>query len=70
LKAIAQERLVWLDELMQGKEFICGDRFSLADIMLFAFLEFGGAVGQPLDAKCERLQAWYARIAARASVAG
>ena len=70
LKAIAQEKLAWLDELMEGKEFICGDRFSLADILLFAFLEFGGSVGQPLDAKCERLQAWYARIAARPSVAG
>jgi glutathione S-transferase len=70
LKIIAQEKLSWLDELMDGKEFICGDRFSLADIMLFAFLEFGSSVGQPLDAKCERLQAWYARVAARASVAG
>ena len=70
LKAIAQEKLAWLDELMEGKEFICGDRFSLADILLFAFLEFGGSIGQPLDAKCERLQAWYARIAARPSVAG
>lgn len=70
LKTIAQEKLAWLDELMAGKEFICGDRFSLADIMLFAFLEFGSSVGQPLDAKCERLQAWYARVAARASVAG
>lgn len=69
-KAIAREKLEWLDELMEGKEFICGDRFTLADILLFAFLEFGGAVGQPLDAKCERLQAWYARIAARPSVAG
>ncbi len=69
LKAIAQERLAWLDELMEGKEFICGDRFSLADILLFSFLEFGGSVGQPLDAKCERLAAWYARIAARPSVA-
>lgn len=70
LKAIAQEKLAWLDELMEGKEFICGDRFSLADILLFAFLEFGGSTGQALDAKCERLQAWYARIAARPSVAG
>ena len=70
LKAIAQERLVWLDGLMEDREFICGDRFTLADVLLFAFLEFGGAVGQPLDAKCERLQAWYARIAARPSVAG
>lgn len=69
-KAIAQEKLLWLDGLMDGKEFICGDRFSLADILLFAFLEFGGSVGQPLDAKCERLHAWYNRVAARPSVAG
>lgn len=70
LKAIAREKLEWLDGLMEGRDFICGNRFTLADILLFAFLEFGGNVGQPLDAKCERLQAWYARIAARPSVAG
>jgi glutathione S-transferase len=70
LKATVQENLVWLDGLMEGKDYICGDRFSLADLLLFAFLEFGGAVGQPLDAKCERLQAWYARVASRPSVAG
>ncbi len=70
LKAIAQEKLAWLDGMMGDREYICGDRFSLADLMLFAFLEFGGSVGQPLDAKCERLQAWYARIAARPSVVG
>ncbi len=70
LKEIAQEKLLWLDGLMDGKEFICGDRFTLADILLFAFLEFGATVGQPLDSKCERLQAWYARVAARSSIAG
>jgi glutathione S-transferase len=69
LKAIAQERLVWLDGLMAGKDFICGSRFSLADILLFAFIEFGTSVGQPLDPKCERLQAWYSRVAARPSAA-
>jgi glutathione S-transferase len=69
LKALAQERLAWLDELIEGKQYICGDRFTLADITLFAFLEFGGAVGQPLDPKLERVQAWYARVAARPSIA-
>ena len=68
-KQIAQEKLAWLDGLMGDNEYVCGDRFTLADILLFAFLEFGGAVGQPLDAKCERLQAWYARVAARPSIA-
>jgi len=68
LKALAQEKLAWLDELMEGKEFVCGDRFSLADVLLFAFVEFGGAVGQPLDPKNARIQAWFERVAARPSV--
>lgn len=68
-KEIVRDKLIWLDGLMDGKEFICGDRFTLADILLFSFLEFGASVGQPLEAKCERLQAWYARVAARPSIA-
>jgi glutathione S-transferase len=70
LKQIAQEQLAALEGQMEGRDYLCGDRFTLADILLFAFLEFGGSVGQPLDAKCERLQAWYARVAARPSIAG
>ncbi|HIF99455.1 MAG: glutathione S-transferase family protein [Myxococcales bacterium] len=68
LKLHAQERLKWLDGQIDGKEFICGDRLTLADILLFPFLEFGGAVGQPLDPKLERLHGWYNRMAARPSV--
>ncbi|MFP6802836.1 MAG: glutathione S-transferase N-terminal domain-containing protein, partial [Pseudomonadales bacterium] len=49
LKALAQEKITWLDGLMNGKEFVCGDRFTLADILLFVFLEFGTQVGQPLN---------------------
>ena len=69
LKALAQERLAWLDELCQGNDWICGDRFTLADITLFAFLEFGAQVGQPVDAKCGWITAWYERVAKRPSVA-
>ena len=69
-KQIAQEQLVKLDGLIEGREFICGDRFTLADILLFAFLEFGGQVGQPLDPKCGHVQAWYERVASRPSIAG
>jgi len=69
-KKIAQDWLTKVDGLIGDNQYICGDRFTLADIMLFAFLEFGAGVGQPLDAKCENLQAWFARVAARPSVAG
>jgi len=67
LKAVAQERLTWLDGLMEGKEFVCGARFTLADILLFAFLEFGAQVGQPLNAANKNIAAWFERVKARPS---
>ena len=68
LKEIAREKLAWLDGLIEGREFIAGERFSLADIILYAFLEFGASVGQSLDPKLENLPGWYTRVAARPSV--
>jgi len=65
---IAQEKLAWLDGLIEGHEFIAGDRFTLADILLFAFLEFGGQIGQTLDPKLGNLQGWFTRVAARPSI--
>ena len=49
LKAIAQERLTWLDKQLDGKDYICGDRFSLADIMFYCFIKWGAEAGQPLN---------------------
>jgi glutathione S-transferase len=67
LKATAQERLAWLDGLIAGRTFICGDRLSLADIMLFAFLDFGAGVGQPLNPALGAITAHHAMMAARPS---
>lgn len=62
LKAIAQERLAWLDQQLEGKEFICGDRLTLADIMLYCFLNFGATVGQPIDEGNKNISALYAKL--------
>lgn len=67
LKALAQEKITWLDGLMEGKEFVCGDRFSLADILLFVFLEFGAQVGQPINDANKNIVSWYERVSARAT---
>ena len=69
LKAIAREKLVWLDGLMGSKPFIAGDKLTLADILLFAFLDFMAAVGQPLSPDCKNLTAWFGRMKARPSAA-
>ncbi len=65
LKAIARSGLAWLDGHLAGRSFICGDRYSLADIVLFAFVEFGGQVGQKVDPALENVAAWSARVAER-----
>jgi glutathione S-transferase len=69
LKATAQERLAWLDGLIAGRQFICGGRLSLADIMLFAFLDFGAQVGQPINPELKAVTAHHAMMAARPSAA-
>jgi glutathione S-transferase len=69
LKAIARERLAWLDGLIDGNTYVAGDRFTLADVLLFAFVDFGAQVGQPLDPANKNLAAWKERVAARPSVA-
>jgi glutathione S-transferase len=69
LKAIAREKLAWLDGLMRSNEFIAGSRFTLADILLFAFLDFGRTVGQPLDPALRWVTGWFERVATRPSAA-
>jgi len=69
LKAIARDRILWLDRQMSGRTWVCGDRFSLADILLYAFTAFGATVGQPLPPEAKWLPEWYARVAARPSSA-
>jgi glutathione S-transferase len=67
LKAMAKEKLAWLDGQIAGRQFICGDRLTLADILLFAFLQFAGTVRQPLEPANTNLTAWYERMAGRPS---
>lgn len=68
LKAIAREKLAWLDGLMGSQSFIVGERLTLADIILYAFLDFGATVGQPLSAELKNVSAWFERMGKRPSV--
>ena len=67
LKMIAQNRLKWLDGQIAGKDYLCGKRFTLADIFLYGWLNFGNQVGQPLDPANANIAAWFARIGERPS---
>lgn len=67
LKAIVRDKLAWLDGLMAGKTFAVGDRFTIADIILYVALDFGAGMGQPLDGNLQNVGVWLERIASRPS---
>jgi glutathione S-transferase len=69
LKQIAEEKLAWLDGLIAGRAFVCGDRLTLADILLFSFLDFFAERGQPLNPALTTIMAHHARMKARPSAA-
>ena len=69
LKAIAKDKLAWLDKLMNGRDFLAGKRLTMADILLFGFLDFGASVGQPINPELKNVSAWFERMKARPSAA-
>ncbi len=69
LKRVTAEKIAWLDGLMEGREFVCGNRFTLADVLLYCFLAFGKTVGQPYDENNKNIHAWFGRMAQRDSAA-
>ena len=69
LKMVAANRLAWLNgQMADGREYLCGKRFTLADILLHCWLDFGALVGQPLDPANTHIKTWFDRIAQRPSI--
>lgn len=71
LKAIVQDNLKWLDALLEGHDYIVGNRFTIADIILYCALDFGAGVGQQvgekMDPSLKNATAWFKRIDSRPS---
>jgi len=60
--------LEWLNgQMVDGREYLCGKRFTLADILLYCWLDFGNQVGQPLDPANSSIAAWFKRVGERPS---
>lgn len=69
LKQAAQNRLRWLDTMFGEGPYLCGERFSAADIWLYVWLDFGVSVNQPFDRYLPNIGPWFERVAARPSAA-
>lgn len=66
LKSQIDVGLEWLDPLLAGKEFLCGSRFTVADIVLFAALDFGQGIQIPAMLS-GNTEAWFQHVNSRPS---
>ncbi len=64
---MGQHYLKWLDGEMVGKEFLCGVRFTIGDVLLFAWLDFFASMGSGIDPDLKNLTGWYDRVKVRPS---
>ncbi len=67
LKAMAADGLSWLDKQLEGKQFICGDRLTIADLVLYCCTDFAAGVGQTIDPSLKNVTAWFERMDSRPS---
>jgi glutathione S-transferase len=57
-----------IDAALAGKDFLAGDGFSIADIVLLTTLDFAAFIGVTVPPEMEALTAWHKRVSARPSV--
>lgn len=67
LKRVARDRTAWLDSIFGNDPYLCGQRFTAADIWLYVWLDFADSVGQPFDHALPHLGPWFNLVSTRPS---
>jgi glutathione S-transferase len=66
-KRRALAHLAWLDGELARREYVAGDRFTIADITALVAVDFGRVTGIRIAPEQAHLAAWHARVSARPS---
>jgi glutathione S-transferase len=66
-KETAKKRLAWLDEELAGRDFIAGDRYSIADITALAGIDFGRITEIRIAPDQKNLTRWHESVSSRPS---
>ena len=59
--------MAFLDKQLEGKEYICCDRFTAADINAFTTVAFARVIDLRIEPEQKNLKAWFDRIKQRPS---
>ncbi len=57
----------YVDRELEGREFLVGDSYTMADICLLSTVDFAEWIGLPVDDEFANLKAWRERVKARPS---
>ncbi|MET0333003.1 MAG: glutathione S-transferase family protein [Rhizobacter sp.] len=59
--------LQWFDRELEGREFVTGSTYTMADIIAVVAIDFATFVGLPMTTDTPHLAAWHTRVSARPS---
>ncbi|QJB70170.1 glutathione S-transferase family protein [Parasphingorhabdus halotolerans] len=67
LSSMSDKHWIWLDGQLGSKDHICNGKLTLADLVAFCFIKFGGTVGWSLPAGTDNLARFAAMMEERPS---
>jgi len=66
-KRAAIGRMAWLDTELKDREFVAGDKFSIADITTLCMIDFAYTVAIRIQPEQTNLARWYSKVSSRPS---
>ena len=66
-KRHALQRMAWLDQELASREFVAGDRYTIADITALIGIDFGKVVKLRIPEEMTNLARWHAAMSSRPS---
>jgi glutathione S-transferase len=65
MKERGRKAMQWIDPLIEDGKWLAGDRFTVADICLYTYIDALRGVNQPIPDGCSSLAAWFTRVGLR-----
>lgn len=66
-RRVAEKRLQWLDGELAGRDYLAGDRFSIADITALVAIDFGRVSKLGIPDGLKSLKRWHEAVSSRPS---
>jgi glutathione S-transferase len=70
MKERGREAMQWIDGLIEDGQWLAGDRFTIADICLYCYIDALRGINQPIPDGCSRLHSWFTRVGLRPGADG